>query len=160
VYTALRYEGSVRRVLIALKEQNRTDVARRLAPALTSAIRRLLEPGVELVAVPTSRAAYRRRGYDPVQLLLRRGGHRPARVLRRSRATGSQKALSATQRESNLRDSMVATARLDGRRFLLVDDVLTTGATLRECRRALEAAGGRVVGAATLAFTPKLFDNS
>jgi predicted amidophosphoribosyltransferase len=49
---------------------------------------------------------------------------------------------------------MAARRPLAGRRVLLVDDVVTTGATLAEAARAVRAAGGSVVGAATLASTP------
>jgi adenine/guanine phosphoribosyltransferase-like PRPP-binding protein len=51
---------------------------------------------------------------------------------------------------------MVASAALRGRDVILVDDILTSGATLAEAIRAAESAGARVVGAAALAFTPKL----
>ena len=159
VVTALRYEGVVRRVILSLKEQQRTDAAAHLAPALAAA---LLAPSarpgaVELAPVPTSRAAYRRRGYDPVRLVLRKAGHRPADVLRTARRTSAQKSLSAAERAENLRGALVARGSLEGRRFTLVDDILTTGATLDEAARAISEAGGTVVGGATIAFTPRLF---
>jgi predicted amidophosphoribosyltransferase len=160
VWTGLRYERVVRRVILALKEEGRTDVARALARPLGAAIDRALDeaaPGSELLPVPTSRAAYRRRGYDPVRLLLRRSGYGGARVLRVARASGAQKALGLAGRAANRAGSFVATHRLDGRSFVLVDDVLTSGATIAEAARAVEAAGGAVAGAATLAFTPRLF---
>lgn len=158
VVTALRYEHVVRRVILALKEQNRTDAAAPLAAALSAAVQRAAEPhpDAELVPVPTSRAAYRRRGYDPVAMLLRGAGRRPARVLRVVRRTSAQKTLGVSERAANLRGALDARGRLEGRVFVLVDDILTTGATLDEAARALREAGGTVVGAATLAFTPRL----
>jgi predicted amidophosphoribosyltransferase len=160
VWTGLRYERVVRRVILALKEEGRTDVARPLGRSLAAAIECALgeaPPGGELLPVPTSRAAYRRRGYDPVRLLLRRSGHAGVRMLSVVHSSGAQKALGLADRAANRAGSFVATRRLDGRTFVLVDDVLTSGATIDEAARAVEAAGGTVAGAATLAFTPRLF---
>ena len=159
VVTALRYEGVVRSVILALKEQHRTDAAGALAPSFAAAVGRMLPlaGGVELVPVPTSRAAYRRRGYDPVALLVRRSGHPRSEVLRATRRTASQKTLGLAERARNLSGAFAAKGDLTSRSFVLVDDVMTTGATLDEAARALSAAGGRVLGAATLAFTPRIF---
>ncbi|CAN5216823.1 hypothetical protein BH11ACT4_BH11ACT4_02510 [soil metagenome] len=162
VHAALAYELRVRRVILAYKEQERTDVAAALAVPLAAAVHAALAaaaPGprsVELALVPTSRAAYRRRGYDPVRLLVRRAGGRPERLLLPARRTGTQKALGVQDRAANLSGAFVAARRLDGRRFLVVDDILTSGATISEAARAITAAGGEVVGGATLAFTKRL----
>lgn len=157
VFTALRYEGVVRRAMLALKESGRTDVAGALSAPFAAALSRAAQPGAEFLAVPTSTAAWRRRGYDPVALLARRAGLRHTRVLRSTRSTASQKTLGAVDRASNLQSSMVSKKSLVGRRFVLIDDVVTTGATLAEAARAVTAAGGEVVGRAALAFTPRLF---
>ncbi len=78
------------------------------------------------------------------------------RVLTTARVSRDQKALGVADRAENRAGAFVATRRLDGRTFVIVDDVLTTGATLADAARAIEAAGGLVAGAATLAFTPRL----
>jgi ComF family protein len=160
VFTALRYEGVVRRTLLALKESGRTDVVKPLGAALSAAIARVVQPGAEILSVPTSRMAWRRRGYDPVALLCKHAGYEPAKVLRSSRATLSQKSLGFDDRAVNLHESMRSRFSLEGRGFVLVDDVVTTGATLAEATRAVRAAGGEVVGHAALAFTPRLFGSS
>jgi ComF family protein len=160
VFTALRYEGVVRRTLLALKESNRTDVVKPLSASLAAALQRAAQPGAEFLSVPTSRAAWRRRGYDPVALLCKRAGLEPVKVLRSSRATLSQKTLGSEDRAINLNESMRSRVPLHGRKFILVDDVVTTGATLAEAARAVRAAGGEVVGHAALAFTPRLFGSS
>jgi len=167
VVSALDYAGEVRAAVLALKEKGRTDVARRLAAPLAAAIAEAARAGpdagaaaaarpVELLAVPTSRAAYRRRGYDPVALLVRRAGLRGAAELVVTRRSAQQKKLGVAARASNREGSLRARRPLDGRRFVLVDDVLTSGATLAEAARAVRAAGGHVVSAATLAYTPRL----
>ena len=159
-FTALDYDGVVRRVILSFKEQNRTDAARPLAAALAAAIAHAVTPGVELAAVPTSRSAWRRRGYDPVALLLRRAAYRPVSVLAVARGTSAQKTLSVAERAANRHGSLRAVRPLTGRSFLLVDDVLTTGATLVEAARAVRAAGGTVTAVVAVAYTPRLFPPS
>lgn len=159
--SSLDYADIPRQVILAFKEQGRTDAGRTLAAplkvAIETAVLATASTAPELVPVPTSRAAYRRRGYDPVALLLRRAGFTRASVLRRSRGTLQQKALDVESRSRNLAGSMRATRDLTGRHFIIVDDVMTTGATLTEAARALQDAGGEVIAAATVAHTARLF---
>ncbi|PZQ89753.1 MAG: hypothetical protein DI534_08145 [Leifsonia xyli] len=154
VFAGAPYRDEVQRVVLAYKE-GRTALARPLAALLTAALA-LAAPAsdVELCAVPSTRAAGRRRGFDPVRLALARAGRHHARVLRPARPHRAQKALGREERSRNLRGAHRARVRLDGRRFLLVDDVVTTGATLAEAARAIREAGGDVVGAVVIAATP------
>lgn len=156
--SALTYEGPVRRAILALKESGRTDLSRPLGAALLAAAAHAtaeLTGTVEIAVIPTSRAAFRRRGYDPVQLVLRRAGFpRSDRVIVPVRRTSQQKTLDRTARGANVALSLRAPRGLTGRRFLLVDDVATTGATLLEAARAIRVAGGEVVAAVTIAYTP------
>ena len=152
VRSALRYEGTTRTLLLALKEDNRTDVARTLRGNLAP----LLDPALTLVAVPPSRQAYRRRGYDPVRMLL----PRTLRVLEATRQTSAQKSLGEHERARNRAGSLRATRSLAGLRLAIADDVMTTGSTLDEAARAIRAAGGEVVEAVTLAATPRYFERS
>lgn len=172
VFAALRYEGSVRRAVLAFKQLQRTDVAPALAVPLVAAIdaaaawagavgspRGLVigDGPVWVVPVPTSRAGWRSRGYDPVRMLCARGGIAVTPVLASAAARSVQKGLSVDERASNRRGSMRARLPCDGALVIVVDDVITTGSTLREAIRALESAGARVIAAATLASTPRLF---
>jgi predicted amidophosphoribosyltransferase len=120
-----------------------------------------------LVPVPSSRRSRRARGHDPVRDLARAAASGLRRqglpvvvlpVLRQSRRVADQAGLGSGERRRNLAGALGVRAgwrsRLDGRLVLLVDDVVTTGSTLREAQRVLAGVGARVLGAATVASTP------
>jgi len=158
VTSALAYRGVVQPVLVAFKNEGRTGLAPPLVEALRAAVAAAVAPvdGDDLVLVPmprTQRSAVER-GYDPVRLLLRRARLPHSDVLRLVRRPGDQIRLGREARFANVARGTASRIRLDGRRVLLVDDVVTTGATLTEAARAVRAAGGSVVGAATVASTP------
>jgi predicted amidophosphoribosyltransferase len=157
-WAALEYVGEVASAIGAFKDGARADAAGPLAPALGAAIEAALRGlrfgGIEVCTVPSTAAAMRARGYAPVELLLGRCGIRSSRVLRLARTRSDQAGLGAAARRANADGALEARRSLDGRRFLLVDDVLTTGSTLVEAGRAVMAAGGSVAAIAVLAETP------
>ncbi len=173
VWAALDYRSVTRAVLVAFKDGGRTDAAPALATALRAAIESALRESalretalretadgrhgrdVRIATVPSTRAAFRRRGYRPVELLLSRAGLRGERVLRPLRRTADQASLGVAERASNRAGSLRAEPVVAGRSYLLVDDILTTGSTLREAARALRAGGARVIGAAVVARTER-----
>ncbi|KAA9152290.1 ComF family protein [Microbacterium lushaniae] len=154
VRSALVYDGVAARAILALKEEGRTALARPLGEALEAAAASWDLHGVIVVPVPTSAAAMRRRGYRVAELLARRAGWRPQRLVRTTRRTADQRTLGIGGRAANVAGSMRARG-VAGARVLIVDDVVTTGATLRETARAVRAAGGEVIGAVTVAATPR-----
>lgn len=163
-FAALSYEGPARRAILALKEEGRTDVARALARplagTLTRVVRSLVDSrpdlaALQLVTVPPSMAARRRRGYDPVTLLLAKAGFRAAKVLTHARRPATQKSLTEAERVVNRRGSLALRRSIEGRSFVFVDDVVTTGATAREVIRAVEQGGGEVIAIVALAATPR-----
>ncbi|MFJ6653219.1 ComF family protein [Microbacterium sp. NPDC091313] len=154
VRSGVLFDGPAARVIRALKEDGRTGLARELAPALRAAAGGWDEDGIVVVPVPTSAAAMRRRGFRVGELLARAAGWRPERMLRLERVTADQRALDVDARARNAAGSMSARGAA-GARVLVVDDVVTSGATLREAARALTAAGADVVGAVTAAAVPR-----
>ncbi|MCU1419739.1 MAG: ComF family protein [Homoserinimonas sp.] len=156
ISTALGYDGEVRSMILALKERGRTDIAHALAAPLRAAVLAAVHGQVELIPVPSSRAAYRRRGYDPVALVLTRARLPSAHgVLAFTRKPSHQKTLNRQSRARNLAGLLEAKHPLIDRRFVMVDDVFTTGATLTETARAIRAGGGEVIGGAALAYTER-----
>ncbi|MCW4384986.1 phosphoribosyltransferase family protein [Salinibacterium sp. SYSU T00001] len=162
VTAGLPYEGVARRCILAFKEQGRTDLVRALAAPLLCAIESALQDAaaagsrdIRVCCVPQGASSARRRGYDPVRMLARRSLQRPVeRMLRRASRGSAQKLLGVRERRDNIAGAFAARHSLEGCRVLLVDDVVTSGATLEEAARAVRAAGGIVVGAVALAATP------
>lgn len=154
VCSGLRFDGVTARIVRAVKEEGRTPLARALAPALRAAVAVFAEPGAVLVPLPTSRASFRRRGYRVPDLLARRAGLPVRPLLRTVRRTADQRGLGRDQRRANVAKSMISrdAASL---RVILIDDVVTTGVTIAEAVRALRDAGADVIGAATVAATPR-----
>ncbi|MEV6206068.1 phosphoribosyltransferase family protein [Kitasatospora sp. NPDC051914] len=176
VHAATPYGGPVRNLLIAHKERGALRLARPLGSALAAAVRSADAAGAPgapgapllLVPVPSTRRSVRERGHDPALRLaraaareLRRAG-RPARVapvLRHARRVADQAGLSAAERHRNLHGALTVRPRtvalLHGRPVVLVDDLVTTGASLAEAARALRAAGCPPRAAATVAATAR-----
>jgi len=154
---AARYEGPLREAVHAFKFEARRSLARPLADLVIEQCGAGLAADVDaLVPVPLGRARERERGFNQARLIAERlaaslGCHVEPGWLTRVRPTASQSDLGAAERRANVRGAFAAAARVAGRHVVLVDDVLTTGATAAECGRALRAAGARAVGVLSVA---------
>lgn len=151
---ATAFDDATGRIVRVYKDQGE----RRLASVLAARMARVVPPAWaydDITFVPATKAAFRRRGFDHCELLARAlaGELRADCVCSLDRPSArDQRALSGSERISNLRKGMRAfSAKADGRRFLLVDDVLTTGSTLCAATDALLAAGAADVFCVTFA---------
>ena len=158
------YDGALREVLHLFKYQGMRPLAAPLAERLAVVFHQQQWDGggfAGVVAVPLARARQRQRGFNQAHLLARELGRRVGLPVledacRRIRATALQTGLTRAQRLENVRGSFAPGPRatlLAGRDILLIDDVLTTGATLSACARTLRQAGARRVCALTAART-------
>jgi ComF family protein len=154
------FEGGLRVLIHELKFRGRRRVAERLAEALLRQPRvaELLAPGTLLVPVPLHPRRARERGFNQSELLAVALARRlridlAAEALVRRTNTCPQTGLSAAQRRRNVRGAFFVRrrARIDGRQIVLIDDVVTTGATAHECARVLRAAGASEVRLLTVA---------
>lgn len=151
------YGGRVAEAIAAAKFHDREDIARGLGRLLAQHI----TPVGCTAVVPLPLAAGRRftRGYNQSVLLAREvaSAHQLPLVhgLKRTRATATQHMLPLVERHGNLANAFAARHRFSGR-VVLVDDVITTGATMRSAARALFAAGATEVHGLAIARTPKL----
>ncbi len=152
------YEGAVREIVRRYKYNG----LRSLAPTLAEEMGRVLHewsPPVSLIVnVPAHPARLRERGFDQSEVLARelsRVADIPAvpALTRLGEAAAQARSESASQRARNVRDAfhLDTPDSIRGAHILLIDDVLTTGATLTECARTLRRAGAARVHALTLA---------
>jgi len=179
VHAAGRYEGPLARLAAAYKDDDRRDCAGILADLLASAVIAavraspphlgILAAGngpLLLVPVPSSAAARRRRGDAPLTTLAATAveGFQDhelvvAEALGPRRRVADQAGLNARERAINLEHSMAVRPRWErvvaGSHCVVVDDILTTGATLVEAARALRSSGASAVVAATVCATQR-----
>ena len=155
VFSLGRYAGPRRRAILGLKERGRTDLTAPLGRALGQGIAHLetwgiLDRSVTLVPAPTRRIAARRRGGDPVTRIARVAWPEVVQALRSRAFTRDSVGLSVPDRQRNVANRVRLVRPVDGP-VVLVDDIITTGATATESVRVLQTAGAAVLAVLTLA---------
>lgn len=156
-FAPFEHEGALARAIHRFKYEDRSDLCRPLGLLLSKAAQRELAsmPGY-LVPLPLHQARFRERKFDQAALLAAVLGQQLGREvkadwLRRTRDTRQQVGLSEAQRVANVAGAFEASGAVQGQEVLLIDDVLTSGATAKEAARALQAAGAARIYVLTLA---------
>lgn len=154
------YEGILRRAVLALKHAGHDELARPLGRRLAARVE--LAPWsaeiTAVAAVPSHGARRLRRGTCAAELLgaaVAAAIRRPSITALRRHGFGRQAGRTRSQRRRLARGSFSARRALAGHRILLVDDVTTTGTTLRRASETIKEAGAEAVYCAALAITPE-----
>ena len=151
-----RYSGALEKVLHAFKFERHDFLDEPLASLLENLVvdREAFDA---IVPVPMSRAKERKRGYNQAERLARALGRRinvkTELLLTKPGERATQSLLPRSERSSNVRGAFVASPKATDKAILLVDDICTTGETLRACAKELLRAGASRVAAVTLAKT-------
>ncbi len=153
------YHGTARDTIRTFKYRGMTHLGGELAQQLLPALPTLLregKQGVIVVAVPLHRKKLKERGFNQSELIARQlarlaGLKHDNRALIRTRITEPQYGLNKLKRSANVKDAFSASPRVKDKSVILIDDVLTSGATALACRDALIAAGARKVAVLTVA---------
>ena len=154
------YHGALRRLILGLKYQKKKSTLPYLHSFLQAALLRLPEAVLRAelaTAVPLYAAREKQRGFNQAELIFREWlegrGIAWADALCRRRSTQPQYGLDARQRQENVRGAFALRAGISvqGQQVLLVDDILTTGATLEACTKVLQASGAAGVTILVLA---------
>jgi ComF family protein len=153
-YPLFRYDGDARTLILAYKSKKRRSLALFFALLIARGIEEKY-PGRVVVPVPPRSGKKRRKGWDQVEDIVRiletRHGFIVARVLGRSDGI-EQKSLNLKERKLNMAGTIyMRKGRIAPDQPILLDDILTTGATLSECAAILKAGGASRVDACMIA---------
>ena len=164
ISSQLRFDDAISRIILGAKDDANPHFQRMVIDALFSA-RSVFPERVVLVPIPTTARARRKRGRDFMleitQELASRTGDTVLSLLSCTRKVSSQKNLNANERSRNLLNAFVVNPRvarehqrhISSYQILLVDDVVTTGATMLEGFRALDRYGARYLGGISAAYS-------
>ena len=149
------HSGILRTAIHAYKYEGVMDLAIPLAQRMMDTFSTSGSYVDAIIPVPIHKERRRQRGYNQAELLAEQIAYRvnvPSMpdILVRYRDTASQVNLSAHERQQNVKDAFFVLKPVQSQRFLLVDDVVTTGATLIACAEALIAAGAAAVTGLTI----------
>lgn len=162
--SAFLYKGAGRQLILAFKHGDRTEIARPAGRWLVNAAQPLLEKVDVIAPIPLHRIRYLKRRFNQASLLAKRlavesGDNFCPDLLLRTKGLGSLEGLGRAERILKLKDAIRANPNhmsiLSGAKVLLVDDVLTSGATLRAATEACLTANAKEVSVVTLARVAK-----
>ncbi len=157
---ALKYNDQSRDLILGFKHADKTHAARAFVPWLKMAGAEMLKDADALIPVPLHRWRLLKRRYNQAAIIahfLGRNTHVPIlyEALLRTRATPTQGHLNFKERRKNVKHAFAVNKKyienIEGKSVILIDDVYTTGSTVKECTKVLKGAGARAVHVLTVA---------
>ena len=166
-FATCEYSTDTAKVISEFKESNQTSIAGVMATAMYEALANFDLGNCILVPVPSKQESFATRGFEPAALLAKALARRVARqanillpvvkALSSKSSVADQASLNGKDRRTNLIGSMAATKASSKfattAKVILIDDIVTTGASLTEAKRCLEEIGAQVLGFVTFAET-------
>jgi ComF family protein len=164
-FASCEYGAETAKLISEFKESNQTSIAKTFANSMVLALKEFDLENAVLIPMPSKRETFSKRGFEPAALIARAISKKFAKdinlllpvknLLSYRRQVSDQAALSGEARRKNLVGNMVVEKRRESSAFraILIDDVVTTGATLTEAKRALGEIGVEVLGFVTFAET-------
>lgn len=163
-YAVNRYSEQIAILIHEFKENQQLSLANNLGEVMWPGLQSFELEKVVLVPMPSKKSSFAKRGFNPAEELAKRISRKAARgtkirlgvstCLKITSPVADQAALSGDARRTNLGGSMSVAGFPAGYSAILIDDVVTTGATLREAQRCLRQAGVIVQGFLAFAETP------
>lgn len=156
-YSVCRYEGTARSIVIALKYKNITEMAKTIAFMMYELIKKFHIKADLIAYVPSHRERTKARGYNQAEMISRElsklTGIAVIHSLKRVKNNECQVLFSSRERWYNVKDIFECHDNLSSKDVLIVDDVITTGATIYYSSKALKKAGAGAVTAVSFART-------
>ncbi len=155
-YSPLEYTKAAKRAVLYLKKEGYRDSALQLARIIVTTFNEHADFGSYNVVtyVPATRTKMRKRGFNQTEEIAKYvsklTGAPCKKLLKTTRKIRSQHTLSVSDRKENVKDAYKAVDDLKGMRVILVDDIITTGSTLKSCSSALKAGGAESVCCVTV----------
>ncbi|HHS50156.1 MAG TPA: ComF family protein [candidate division Zixibacteria bacterium] len=148
--SVFQFRDSIRELILMMKYSSRIDIGHYLGLLMATRLGEDFAIGTDaILPVPLHPVKKRSRGYNQSELIATALGSElgvlvDIRSVRRTRNTQTQTKLGFAERKDNVAGAFIATRDLTGKSFIILDDVITTGATTREVARAIISAGGTV----------------